>query len=108
MSPDTKARAPGTAGAAADPTDTAGLKRQVERTRAELADTVEGLMYHLDVPARTKEKVQDATAKAKLKGEQLKDKAVTTWRDKPLVVAGAAAGVVVLVVVVVAVRKGSK
>jgi hypothetical protein len=108
MSPDTKALAPGTS-AAADPTDVPGLRLQVERTRAELADTVEGLMYHLDVKARGKEKVDEATAKAKAKGEELKDRALKTWHEKPAVVAGAAAGaVVVTVVIVVAVRKGSK
>lgn len=90
--------------ASADPTDTAGLKRQVERTRAELADTVEGLMYHLDVRSRATEKVQEATAKARATGEQLRDRAVKTWQDKPQLVVGAAAGVVALGVVVVAVR----
>lgn len=99
--------------ATADPTDTAGLKRQVERTRAELADTVEGLMYHLDVKSRATEKVQEATAKARATGERLRDRAVKIWHDKPQVVVGAGAGVVTLGIVVVAVRvsagrKGSK
>lgn len=95
--------------ATADPSDTAGLRRQVERTRVELADTVEGLMYHLDVKSRATEKVDEAKAKAKATGEQLRDRGLKIWKDKPQLVVGAAAGVATLgIIVVVVSRRGSK
>lgn len=105
--------------AAADASDPAALRLQVERTRAELADTIEGLVYQLDVPARAKEKVADARTqlraraadlqvKARAQAEQLRSKAVQTWQDNPtVVVAGGAAAVGVLVTVVLVVRKAA-
>lgn len=120
------------AAASKDETDPAALRRTVERTRAELAETVEGLVYQLDVPARAKEKVADAksrlrtqaeelrataqtrardlTAKAKTEAEALRVRALSTWQDQPgvVVAAGAVATGVVVGIVVLSARKGSK
>lgn len=90
------------------PESIGSLKADIERTRAELADTVEGLMYHLDVPARTKEKIAEETSKLKKRVEELQAKARQTWDTKPIAVVGGGAAVVgVVVLAVVAKRRGS-
>lgn len=63
------------------------LRRDIRARRDELARTLDALEYKLDVPARGREFVSTG-----------KQKAVQTWDDNPLVVAGAAAAAVIAVV----------
>ena len=94
--------------AGSGPDTVGGLKADIERTRAELSETVEGLMYHLDVPARTKEKIAEETTKLKKRVEELQAKARETWDAKPAVVMGGGAAVVgVAILAVVLKRRGS-
>lgn len=54
-----------------DETDPAALRLTVERTRAELAETVEGLFYALDVPARAKDRVEDTKTRLRTRAGEL-------------------------------------
>jgi Fe2+ transport system protein B len=57
------------------PTDPAELRADIEKTRAELGDTVEALVHKADVPARAKAKGHEMTEKAAETAQQAKAKA---------------------------------
>lgn len=63
------------------------LRRDIRNRRDELARTLDALEYKLDVPARGREFASAG-----------KQKALQTWDDNPLLVAGAGAAAVVAVV----------
>jgi hypothetical protein len=62
---------------AEEPDTIAEARADVERTREELADTVEALAYKADVKARAKDKVDEVKAQAAEKA----DEAMTTATD---------------------------
>ena len=47
------------------------LRQDIERTRAQLGDTVEALAHKADVPARVKDKVHDTKETVQLKAEEV-------------------------------------
>ena len=47
------------------------LRQDIERTRAQLGDTVEALAHKVDVPARVKDKVEDTKETVQLKAEEV-------------------------------------
>jgi hypothetical protein len=53
------------------PTDPAALRADIERTRAELGDTIEALAGKADVTGRAKEAAGAATAKVRQRSEQV-------------------------------------
>ena len=72
----------------------AALRTDIERTRAELGETVEQLAQKADVKARAKEKVEDVKARAHEQVDDVKDKAkglVHELRTEPAVPARRAA-----------------
>ncbi|MEU2350850.1 DUF3618 domain-containing protein [Modestobacter sp. NPDC049651] len=76
------------------PTEPDAIRADIERTRAQLAGTVDELSHRLDVPSRAKEGALRA-----------RDTAVETYRESPPVVLGAAAALVAVVVGLVIWRK---
>ena len=46
------------------------LHRDIERTRAQLGDTVEALVHKVNVPARIKDKVHDTRQTVQIKAER--------------------------------------
>lgn len=63
------------------------LRRDIRASRDELARTLDALEYKLDVPARSREFMANG-----------KDKALRTWDENPVKVAGAGAAALVAVV----------
>lgn len=61
--------------AAAKPTEPDAIRRDIERTRAELGETVDALAHKADVPARAKEKLHDTSATAQAKADELSARA---------------------------------
>jgi hypothetical protein len=47
------------------------LRQDIERTRAQLGDTVEALAHKADVPARVKDKVHDTKETVQVKAEEV-------------------------------------
>jgi type VI protein secretion system component VasF len=72
--------------------DTEELRREIERTRTELGDTVEALSHKADVKTQAREKVEHA-----------KQNVQAQARDKP--VGPIAAGIAVAVVVLWLIRR---
>jgi hypothetical protein len=75
------------------------IERQIEQTRAELADTVEALAYKADVKARTKEKAVEVTQRAKTAAAESTQRAkaaaagsTQTAKEKATTLAQGAAG----------------
>lgn len=58
--------------------ETAELQEEIERTRAELADTVDALMTKANVPARARDKAHDTAQNLQAKTERV----ATEVRDK--------------------------
>ncbi|MQA63712.1 MAG: DUF3618 domain-containing protein [Actinophytocola sp.] len=56
---------------AAPPTEPAEIQRDIERTRAQLADTIDALASKANVSARTKEKAHETAETVQAKTEQL-------------------------------------
>ncbi|WP_280369087.1 DUF3618 domain-containing protein [Nocardia wallacei] len=101
--------------AAAAPTEPDAIRRDIERTRAELGETVDALAHKADVPARAKEKLHDTSTTAQAKASELSaraedaagraiattearaDQASAAVRRRPLPAAAAAAAAAVLV-----------
>jgi ElaB/YqjD/DUF883 family membrane-anchored ribosome-binding protein len=92
------------------PADPQQLRAEIERTRADLGETVQELAAKADVKARAKQAVGDATDRARQKLSGVKDQAAqaagaaaekaSTRRPLPLAtIAAAVAAVVALVVV---------
>jgi Protein of unknown function (DUF3618) len=98
MTRDTEpATAPGSAPSDED------LQRQIERTRAELGDTVAALTHKVDVRARAQEKAQHVTETAK---ETIRSVgAVVRQRSTPAVLAGGLGAVLAFVVAVLWLRR---
>lgn len=82
----------------------AELRRDIERTRGELGDTVEALTQKADVKTQAKAKVDEAKAQARQKADAAKAQAQTkvqdiqqklpeSARDKPVVPIAAGVGV---------------
>ena len=47
------------------------IRKDIERTRAQLGHTVEALAHKVDVPARVKDKVQDTKETVQVKAEEV-------------------------------------
>ena len=85
------------------------IRRDIEHTREELADTAAALAERADVKARAHEKVEETKAKAHVKVEETKARAqvkVGETRAKakdnpmpPALIAAAVAGVIVALIV---------
>jgi Protein of unknown function (DUF3618) len=71
--------------------DTEQLRRDIERTRAELGATVEALSHKADVKAHARAKAEQAKTRAHEKAEQAKTRA----QDKPAVPLAAGIGVAI-------------
>lgn len=56
---------------AAPPTEPAEIQRDIEQTRAQLADTIDALASKVNVSARTKEKAHETAETVQAKTEQL-------------------------------------
>ncbi|MGW6297047.1 DUF3618 domain-containing protein [Streptomyces sp. NPDC055058] len=87
------------------------LRRQIERTRHELGDTVEQLAGKMDVKGRARARAEDLRDKAGAMSVQLRSSATQAGRSglrhpRPVLIAGAAAGAVVAAGVVLR-RQGS-
>jgi len=63
-------------GAAAAKPTTAELKEDIERTRADLADTVEALAYKADIPSRMKDRARATSATVKQRTSQMTEQAM--------------------------------
>ncbi|WP_280336919.1 DUF3618 domain-containing protein, partial [Nocardia wallacei] len=60
---------------AATPTEPDAIRRDIERTRAELGETVDALAHKGDVSARAKEKLHDTSTAAQAKASELSARA---------------------------------
>ncbi|WP_280390088.1 DUF3618 domain-containing protein, partial [Nocardia wallacei] len=60
---------------AATPTEPDAIRRDIERTRAELGETVDALAHKADVSARAKEKLHDTSTAAQAKASELSARA---------------------------------
>jgi hypothetical protein len=98
-----------TTGEQPDPqADRAALEEEIERTRADLADTVDELTARLDVKARVHDKVEQVKHDAGDQLHHLADRATDDrGRPTPAVIAVAAAFVVGMIAVVVMRRRRS-
>jgi hypothetical protein len=79
--------------------ETEQLRRDIERTRAELGATVEALSHKTDVKAHAREKAEQAKTQAREKAELAKSQA----QEKPAI--PLAAGIVVAIVALLLIRK---
>jgi hypothetical protein len=79
--------------------DTEQLRREIERTRAELGATVEALSHKTDVKAQAREKAEQAKTQAREKAELAKSQA----QEKPAI--PLAAGIGVAIVALLLIRK---
>jgi hypothetical protein len=98
---------------AEDPDTLAEARADVERTREELADTVEALAYKADVKARARDKVDEVKQTATQKVDDVKQTAEQKVGEiradpppKTQLVAAAAIGLAIIAVVLW--RKGSR
>jgi Protein of unknown function (DUF3618) len=71
--------------------DTEQLRREIERTRAELGATVEALSQKTDVKAHARAKAEQAKTQAREKAELAKSQA----QEKPVVPIAAGVGVAI-------------
>ncbi len=62
-------------------TEQEGLRREIERTRSELGETVEALSHKADVKAQARERVDEAKSQARDKVEQAKTQAQAKAHD---------------------------
>ena len=94
------------------------IRQDIERTRAQLGETVEALAHKVDVPARVKDKMHDTKQTVQAKAEQatqrlqestpaLQAKAgemalplVTTARQRPIPTTAVAVGVLLVLLLV--------
>jgi hypothetical protein len=72
--------------------DTEQLRREIERTRAELGATVEALSHKADVKAQARAKAEQAKAQAREKAELARSQA----QQKPQVPLAAGIGVAIV------------
>jgi hypothetical protein len=79
--------------------ETEQLRREIERTRAELGATVEALSHKTDVKAQAREKAEQAKTQAREKAELAKSQA----QEKPAI--PLAAGIGVAIVALLLIRK---
>jgi hypothetical protein len=77
--------------------ETEQLRREIERTRAELGATVEALSHKADVKAQARAKAELAKAQAREKTELAKAQA----REKPAVPLAAGIGVALLALLLI-------
>jgi ElaB/YqjD/DUF883 family membrane-anchored ribosome-binding protein len=71
--------------------ETEQLRRDIERTRAELGATVEALSHKTDVKAQAREKAEQAKTQAREKAELAKSQA----QEKPAIPIAAGIGVAI-------------
>jgi hypothetical protein len=73
--------------------DPEAIRADIERTRAEMGDTVHAIGYKADVKSRTKERITGAFSKATPDGQQVR-RVASTAQENPLglAVGGIAAG----------------
>jgi Protein of unknown function (DUF3618) len=83
--------------------ETEQLRREIERTRAELGATVEALSHKADVKAQAREKAELAKAQAREKAELAKSQA----REKPAVPIAAGIGVALVALLLIRRRRRS-
>jgi hypothetical protein len=99
-----------------EPVDPEDIKRDIEKTRAELGETVEALAQKVNVPAQVKAKAADVQAKATEAAHQAMvslpeparvqtERALGVVRAKPLPVLLGALGAVALIVVLSRARR---
>ena len=69
------------------------LRREIERTRAELGQTVEALSPKADVKQQAREKVEHAKSAAQTKAHDLQQKVPEPARERPIVPLAAGIGV---------------
>ena len=69
------------------------LRREIERTRAELGETVQALSQKADVKAHAREKVDQARAQAQSKVHDVQQKMPEPVRERPVVPLAAGIGV---------------
>jgi Protein of unknown function (DUF3618) len=76
------------------------IQAEIERTRNDLADTVDELTSRLDVKTRAKERVQEVGSRASARVHDLRDRATDDeGRPTPTTLGAGGAAVAVLVVV---------
>jgi hypothetical protein len=68
------------------------LRREIERTRAELGATVEALSQKADVKQQARDKVEQAKASAQTKAHDLQQKMPEQARERPIVPVAAGIG----------------
>ncbi len=76
--------------------DTEALRREIERTRAELGATVEALSHKTDVKAQARAKADQAKLQAREKAELAKTQA----QEKPAIPLAAGIGVAIVALLV--------
>lgn len=108
-----------TAPGAEGPTQPDEIRRDIEETREQLADTVDELTARLDVKGRATDKAHEVRDQAEERVQQVRDQAVgsaadarswaeQTWRERPqAVVAASAAALAALTVLLLARRRRS-
>ncbi len=69
------------------------LRREIERTRAELGATVESLAQKADVKQQAREKVEHAKSAAQSKAHDLQQRMPEQARERPVVPVAAGIGV---------------
>ena len=83
--------------------DTEQLRREIERTRAELGATVEALSHKADLKAQARAKAEQAKAQAREKAELARSQA----QQKPAVPLAAGIGVAIVALWLIRRRKRS-
>jgi Protein of unknown function (DUF3618) len=83
--------------------DTEQLRRDIERTRAELGATVEALSHKTDVKAQARAKADQAKAQAREKAELAKSQA----QEKPAIPLAAGIGVAIVALLFIRRRRRS-
>ena len=83
--------------------DTEQLRREIERTRAELGATVEALSHKADVKAHARAKAEQAKVQAREKAELARSQA----QQKPAVPLAAGIGVAIVTLWVIRRRRNS-
>jgi DNA-binding XRE family transcriptional regulator len=83
--------------------DTEQLRREIERTRAELGATVEALSHKADVKAQARAKAEQAKVQAREKAELARSQA----QQKPAVPLAAGIGVAIVVLWLIRRRRRS-
>jgi ElaB/YqjD/DUF883 family membrane-anchored ribosome-binding protein len=88
--------------------DTEALRREIERTRAELGATVEALSHKTDVKAQARAKADQAKLQAREKAEQAKvqarekaELAKTQAQEKPAIPLAAGIGVAIVALLLI-------